>query len=114
MAPADETLIQGDTVVFACEATARPRPNVTWWRVASDGQRSLVIPLPDKILIESQAVGMERVQRSNLIITNVQPSDADVYVCVAENEGGSDEENATLTVHGKTEPKSPNWICLFI
>ena len=114
VAPVDETLTQWDTVVFTCEATARPRPSVTWWRVASDGQRSLVIPLPGKILIDSWAVGVERVQRSNLTIINVQPSDADEYVCVAENEGGSDEENATLTVHGKTEPKSPNCMCLFI
>ena len=102
MAPVDETLIQGDTVVFSCEATARPRPDVTWWRMARDGQRSLVTPLLDKILIETEAVGVEREQRSNLTIIDVQPSDADVYVCVAENEGGSDEENATLTVHGKT------------
>ena len=94
-APRDRTDLQGDSAVFTCEATARPRPDITWWR---DGAQ--VSEETDNIDIDSQEIGEERERRSSLTISEVQPSDAGMYTCRAENAAGSAEATATLTVHG--------------
>ena len=54
-----------------------------------------------KIAIDSEAVGEERERVSGLTISNIQPSDAGVYVCRAENDAGTTDASATLTVHGR-------------
>ena len=97
----DRTEIQGDSALFTCNATARPRPNITWWRADSDGSIDQVTNEINKIVIESEPFGVERERMSTLMILDVQPSDAGMYLCRAENQAGRVEENATLTVHGK-------------
>ena len=54
-----------------------------------------------KIAIDSEAVGEERERVSGLTISNVQPSDAGVYVCRAENDAGTTDASAMLIVHGR-------------
>ena len=54
-----------------------------------------------KIAIDSEAVGEERERVSGLTISNIQPSDAGVYVCRAENDAGTTDASATLIVHGR-------------
>ena len=49
---------------------------------------------------EEQEIG-DRERRSNLTILGTQPSDADVYICMAINEPGTATEQATLTIHGE-------------
>ena len=100
-APENVTEIQGDFAVFTCNATARPRPHITWWRVNVNGSLNIVNYEINKTIIESLPVGKEREVISSLTILDVQPSDAGIYLCRAENPAGVDEEIATLTVHGK-------------
>ena len=54
-----------------------------------------------KTIIDSESFGEERGQISSLTISAVQPSDAGMYLCQAENQAGAAEANVTLTVHGK-------------
>ena len=102
-APEDVTDIQGEIAVFTCNATGRPRPNITWWRRDNDRSTFQLIEVMNKLAIESESFGVERERASTLIVLDIQPSDAGVYSCQAENEVDIDEENATLTVHGKLD-----------
>ena len=42
----------------------------------------------------------DRELMSNLTVTNVYPSDAATYICIAENVVDIDKSNGTLTVNG--------------
>ena len=86
--------------MFTCNATGRPRPNITWWRY-ENGSRVQLVNEMDKVVIESMPFGEERGLTSSLTILDLQPSDAGTYQCQAENEVSTAEDNATLTVHGK-------------
>ena len=98
-APDDLTVVQPEDATFTCVATARPRPNITWWRVESNGSLSQVIEEANVTSITEMMSG-ERVLMNNLTIESAQPSDAGEYVCVAENGAGNISATATLVVHG--------------
>ena len=100
-APESVTELQGDMAVFTCNATARPRPNITWWRVNVNGSLDIVTYIANKTIIESLPIGEEREVISSLTILDVQPSDAGIYLCQGENPAGVASESATFTVHGK-------------
>ena len=102
-APESVTAIQGDMAVFTCNATARPRPHITWWRVNVNGSLDIVNYEINKTIIESLPIGKERELISSLTILDVQPSDAGIYLCRAENRAGLASESAILTVHGKLQ-----------
>ena len=89
--------------MFTCKATARPRPRTTWWRVNVNGRFDTVNYEINKTIIDSFPIGEEREVISSLTILDVQPSDADIYLCQAENRAGLATESATLIVHGKLQ-----------
>ena len=89
-------MVQPQSVTFFCNATARPRPEVTWWRMGNQ-----LMAQTNTIAISSDDFG-EREIVSNLTIVMADPSDADGYVCQATNAAGQDNATAELTVHGKS------------
>ena len=93
--PENLTVVQPHSAIFLCNATARPRPQITWWRMGSQ-----LIEQPGVIEISNSAF-KEREIVSNLIIVTSDPSDAGGYVCMATNVIGQDTATAELTVHGK-------------
>ena len=93
--PENLTVVQLQSATFLCNATARPRPQITWWRMGNQ-----LMERPGVIEISNSAFG-ERQIVSNLIILMADPSDAGGYVCMATNVGGQDTAAAGLTVHGK-------------
>jgi hypothetical protein len=101
-APVDMADLQGRTVVLSCNVTGRPRPDITWWREdGSSGNLTQVTDVPGKTLIYSEVIGGERGRTSILAVMDIQPSDAGVYVCRADNDAGQAEALATLTVLGE-------------
>ena len=88
-------MVQPQSATFLCNATARPRPEITWWRMGSQ-----LMEQPGVIEINSSTFG-EREVVSNLTIIMADPSDAGGYVCNATNAAGQDTAAAELTVHGK-------------
>ena len=106
--PRTLTVVQFEVAVFTCNATARPRPTISWFRVAADGSRTNVSEL-DRTAVKPTEIG-ERELSSELTISNAQPSDAGSYTCQADNVVSSVDESAVFMVHGKRSIKSS--VCL--
>ena len=90
-------MVQPQSATFLCNATARPRPQITWWRLGNQ-----LIAQTNTIEISSDDFG-EREILSNLTIVMADPSDAGGYVCQATNAAGQDTATAELTVYGKSQ-----------
>lgn len=76
--PSDQTVIENDTVVFSCAATAHPTPGITWIK-------------------DGMTVGTE----NNLTFTALR-NDSGKYWCIAENGlNVTVEESVFLDVHCK-------------
>ena len=93
--PENLTVVQPQSATFLCNATAQPRPEITWWRMGSQ-----LVEQPGVTEISTSISG-EREIMSNLTIIMADPSDAGEYVCMATNVAGQDTAAAELTVHGK-------------
>ena len=93
-------MVQAEDATFTCVATARPRPNITWWRVDSNGSLTQVMEEANVTSITEMMSG-ERVLMSNLTIVKVEACDAGSYTCVAENEVASVNQTGSLSVLGK-------------
>ncbi|KAM8943788.1 protein sidekick-2-like [Lycaon pictus] len=88
--PLDSTVIDGMSVVLACETSGAPRPAITWQK----GERILAsgsVQLPRFTLLES----------GSLLISPTHISDAGTYTCLATNSRGVDEASADLVVWGE-------------
>ena len=90
--PIDSSVAEGDTAVLKClPPKGNPRPAVRWQK---NGDYS----------IHTDLIGSERftvTETGNLVIRDVEASDAAEYVCQAENMvGRRDSEPALLKVLG--------------
>ena len=86
----NDTLNEGETASFTCQATGRPIPTITWYfngALLMNGNISFT-SLDDTI-------------NSTLSIMNVQSSDVGTYTCNATNVVSSDTSSGVLTVNGE-------------
>nr|XP_045038349.2 protein sidekick-2 isoform X2 [Desmodus rotundus] len=94
--PLDSTVIDGMSVVLACETSGAPRPAITWQK----GERILAsgsVQLPRFTLLES----------GSLLVSPTHISDAGTYTCLATNSRGVDEASADLVVWARTRITRP-------
>ena len=96
--PDNLTVVEPENATFFCEATARPGPNITWWRM-EDGGAIQLMDGTDYTIVDG-ATG-ERIRNSTLTVVGTQPSDALSYFCMVRNVAGVEEAIAELTVHGE-------------
>ena len=83
--PISKTVIEGEQVVFRCNASGIPTPSIIWERLGSN--------LPESAL-----------DRNGLLtISSVGAEDAGTYICKAVNSEGEDSLNVQLEVIGKGE-----------
>uniref|UniRef100_A0A1I7RWJ2 Down syndrome cell adhesion molecule-like protein Dscam2 n=1 Tax=Bursaphelenchus xylophilus TaxID=6326 RepID=A0A1I7RWJ2_BURXY len=73
-------VVEGNVAVMECVATGEPKPKITWQR--------------NGIRVETGARYM--VEESVLKIIDTHSSDSGIYVCVATNEAGTDQQAFTL------------------
>ena len=97
--PENLTVVQPEDANFFCEATARPGPTITWWRM-EDGGAVQLMDGADYTIVDG-ATG-ERVRNSNLTVVGTQPSDALDYFCRATNIVDDVEATAEFIVHGES------------
>ena len=86
-APSSQSEPVGKSARFLCRAEGNPAPTISWKK--HSGQ---VIGNGGRFSIDANGT---------LIISNLQKSDSDMYVCVASNEYGDREATARLFVLGK-------------
>jgi len=80
--------MMGDNVIFTCNATGIPLPNITWM----DGDGDIVVGSTTDItdmIIDGTIL-------STLALSNLQDDDFDNYTCTATNIFDSDNEMALL------------------
>ncbi|ULT87824.1 hypothetical protein L3Y34_007185 [Caenorhabditis briggsae] len=88
-----------ETVTFSAKVVGTPTPQLTWQK--SDGT---VIQSGGKYKIETGPDGSGR-----LIIEKVDAHDADMYMLVARNEGGSFQSRFSLNVLQAKSPEAPEF-----
>nr|CAD7589934.1 unnamed protein product [Timema genevievae] len=84
--PDRQTISQGTRAELRCQASGDPAPQVRWTKVGEE-LSSLI-----------------QVSGSLLIINSAQVRDRGVYVCTAENEGGSAQSSAIVEVERQESP----------
>ena len=94
--PESATRLLEGNVTFTCAASGTPPPSFMWYK---DGDSAPLMP-GGNVRFSNEA------NESSLILTNIAPTDAGSYYCVASNilVGGvfnSTSSQATLTVQGK-------------
>jgi len=91
----DETLNEGDTTFFTCQATGTPNPNISWYFNGAPVETTRV----NKYMISEMSFN-PTTKNSTLKITNVELFDTGTYSCDAVNILGSQINSRVLTVKG--------------
>nr|CAD7571475.1 unnamed protein product [Timema californicum] len=84
--PDRQTISQGTRAELRCQASGDPAPQVRWTKVGEE------------------LSSLTQVSGSLLIINSAQVRDRGVYVCTAENEGGSAQSSAIVEVERQEPP----------
>ncbi|PRD35153.1 UNVERIFIED_CONTAM: Pxn [Trichonephila clavipes] len=88
MGPSNTTAMMGDIVVFTCDTTGDPQPQVTWQR---NGRNIHINGHSSYKILDS----------GSLQLDSVGPADYGLYHCLAKNEKGVvSSETAHLQVEG--------------
>ncbi|XP_067099391.1 kazal-type serine protease inhibitor domain-containing protein 1-like [Osmerus mordax] len=94
-APKDLSNYTGNDIVFGCEVTAYPLPNLSWRKKGSDN----FLPGDDPHISVQARGGPQRYTVSTwLQIQGLHTSDAGVYSCISHNALGELSASARLTV----------------
>lgn len=81
--PEENRVIQGRDFTITCEASGSPYPAIKWIKV-------------------HETLGDNVHQTGNVLrIMNSRPDNRGVYVCIAENEAGSDQSNTFIDIERK-------------
>ena len=91
---------------LACTATARPRPNITWYK---DGVELME---GGQVSITSKEVG-ERVLESNLTVSSPFLEGIGSYICMAENVVDVANSTAEVVIFCESLPDSNSCIHIF-
>ena len=97
---ASQTVYEGDSVVFSCQATAKPIPNLSWYFNGA--------PLNETNTIKYRITELslnDIAKSSTLTVMNAESSDFGTYTCKAANFPSSDTSSAVLIVNGKDSQK---------
>ena len=92
----NQTANEGQTVVFTCQATGEPLPNISW--SFND------ISINNEINLNKYYTSRSSIDitvTSTLTIMNVELSDAGTYTCNATNVVSNDTSSGVLTVIGE-------------
>ena len=92
----DQTVNEGDTVSFTCQATGQPVPTISWYFSGTPVDKANTM----KYTISMMSLNTTTI-RNVLTIMNVQSSDVGTYTCNATNVVSSDTSSGVLTVNGE-------------
>ena len=92
----DQTINEGNSTSFTCQATGKPIPNITWY---CNG--ILVDETNTQKYITSRAVLSNTTIESSIRIMKVKSSDVGTYACNATDEESTNITSGVLTVNGE-------------
>jgi len=92
----DQTVNEGDTAFFTCQATGTPIPKISWYLKGAPVMTSNIM----KYMI-SELLLNPTTKNNTLKILTVSSSDIGTYTCNATNIDSSDTSSGILTVNGK-------------
>ena len=87
-AEAEQTAIEGDTAVLACNVTSFPAPRMRWFRVESGGEEVLLASHDDP---DEEGFGV-------YVIEEVDESDSGIYRCEGQYSFGRESADIELVV----------------
>ena len=92
----NQTVDEGDTAFFTCQATGTPILNISWYfnGVLVENTNTMEHMISEMSLNSKAKSG-------TLAVKNVVSSDIGTYTCNAYNHASSDSNSGVLTVHGK-------------
>ncbi|XP_017852461.1 protein sidekick [Drosophila busckii] len=91
--PQNSTALDGKDATISCRAIGAPNPNITW--IYNETQ---LVEISSRVQI---------LESGDLLISNIRPSDAGLYICVRANEAGSVKGEAYLGVLVRTQIIQP-------
>ena len=95
---------RGSNAVFECQASALPRPEISWEYynpVSMSATTTIVTDLDNYIVTKLADINNERLLTSTLTVLATDTADFGTYRCVATNVVAMASVNATLTIHGE-------------
>ena len=92
----DQTLNEGDTAFFTCQATGTPIPKITWYFNGAPVEKATTI----KYVISEMSLN-PTTKNSTLTVMILESSNIGTYTCKATNIVASDTSSALLTVNGE-------------
>ena len=92
----NQTLQEGDTAFFTCQATGIPIPMINWYFNGTPVYKNNT--LKHKISESSDYISIN----STLAVTGLNPSDIGTYTCKAVNLVSSDTSSGRLAVKGES------------
>ena len=105
----DQTMVEGDTAFFTCQATGTPIPNISWYFNGA--------PVDTVNTIKYMISEMEFnpiTKNSTLTIMNLELSDIGTYSCNATNFVSGITSSGILSVEGEDIPEIHKDCTLFI
>lgn len=79
----ENQIIQGQDFTITCEASGSPRPTIRWTKV-------------------HESLGNNVHQNGNVLrIISARPENRGIYLCIAENDAGTDQMNTFIDIERK-------------
>ncbi|XP_040901396.1 immunoglobulin superfamily member 10 isoform X2 [Toxotes jaculatrix] len=91
------TVLSNSDAFLPCEAIGNPQPDITWKRFSSSTDVFL-FPSGSTVTIKGRIGKFEVLSNGTLFIQNANIKDRGQYLCLAENDHGSDKLLVTLSV----------------
>jgi len=93
---ANQTVYEGATVFFTCQATGTPILSISWYFNGAPVDKNNTV----KYMISESSLN-HIVISSTLTVMNAEQSDMGTYTCQASNYASSDTSSGALTVNSK-------------
>ena len=92
----NQTLNEGDTAIFTCQATGTPIPSISWYFNGAPVDKNNTM----KYMISDMSLN-HVTKSSTLTIVNILPSDNGTYTCKATNFASNHSSTGVLNVNSK-------------
>ena len=107
------TVTRGSSAVFECQASALPRPEISWeYYNPVSMTTTIASDFVNYTIAEVNDISNERLLTSTLTVLATDTADFGTYRCVATNVVAITSVNAALMIHGKCLSCKSSHVCI--